>query len=279
MINKQSPKRIYWSYSIYGVDYTKYYEPVLSEIVLAISLNINVIISTTDKFEKAVIFYFRDYLSFLNIRIFSSMKFNKKEKILRYIVLDSIEYDFVFVKDSDSNTSSRELFIMTNWMNLNFKNCLIIRDHELHISPILAGMFGFNKQIGSLIVDNCKLFFNNFDVNDNNIYIYDQIWLARNIYPLIIDKSLVYTRYFLFQGEKYARIPKSEFGNNDFIGAQRFFEKNNSPERNFLKFYKQDLLSIPYVKSLPYFLFNRIYNRVRPSIYLAFLLSKIKSLF
>jgi hypothetical protein len=64
-------------------------------------------------------------------------------------------------------------------------------------------------------------------------------------------------------------------GKNEFIGAQFFDSKTISFDNSFLKYYRRGMLSIPFIKILPGFLFNLIYNRVRPTIFLASIYSKV----
>lgn len=269
-LNKNTYK-IIWSYTIYGNDFKKYYKPLLNNILLAKSLNISIVVSTTDLYEGIVKNYFKEFDNFLKFEIFSSTKFVGKEKLLRYLALKNKDFDYAFVKDTDSIVTDRELFIMNNWINLPTYNSLIIRDHHLHISPILAGMFGFNKINSNLIIDNCEKHIENLKISKNNIYNYDQVWLARFIYPLVISKSLVYTRTFYFKNENFAIIPLNILENKNYIGKQAYSYDVDNEKFNYLKFYNKSLLSIKYIYNLPFFIFKLIYNRVRPTIYLAFL--------
>jgi len=266
-----------WSYTVYGNNFNKYYLPILINLNLASSLGIQVIISTTTEYEKIVKNYFDKYSDIILFYVFSSDKYKKKEKVLRYLALKNIEYKFAFIKDSDSIITYRELFIMNNWINLKSYNCLIIRDHELHISPILAGMFGFNKKTGDIIINNCELYFNDKKISKKESYDYDQIWLTRCIYPMIVKYSKFYVRNFYFKNENISIIPLCNINQSSFIGEQ-YNQISNRNINSYSYLYNNRLLSLIFYTNLPFFISKYIYNRVRPTIYLAFL-SKLFSNF
>ncbi len=265
---------IVWSYSLYGTNKEVYYKPMLENIKIAKRAGAKIIISTTDVYENDVKTFFALYLDDIKIIVYSSNNFSDCEVFLRFLSVDTIEADFYFLKDSDSIVTERELAIMNDWINLSVIPYIIIRDNPIHVSPILAGMFGFRRSERDEFVLNCH----NYLAHSRKTASYgkDQQWLADKIYPLIRDKALVYSSFFYLRGEKLVRIKKyNEPGS--FIGAQA--EGNINPyslQHYFEHFYGEDLLSLPYFRGIPLWLSHLIYGRVRPSVYLAIIYKWIK---
>ena len=188
--------------------------------------------------------------------------------------MKTVDADYYFIKDSDSIVTEREIYVMNHWMNLTNEDYIIIRDNPIHVAPVLAGMFGFRKNVCSFIVNNCNSFFTSLLKKGD--YGYDQRWLAEKIYPTIKNRTIVYSSFFYFKGENLIIINRV---NNllSFIGSQSNENSNSrSLENQFYSFYNSELLCLPYIIALPLFLSRLIYGRVRPTIYLAFLLKKLR---
>ena len=240
-------------YTIYGDNFEKYYHPVKINLDMGYE---NIFIVTTYKFEMCVKAYFKDYLPEKNIFVYDD-KYLPYVRLLRFLVIENLKYDYYFFKDSDSIITSQEKDVMCEWMNNPKSSSLIIRNHYLHVVPILAGMFGIRSDIKVLIL----LELNNYINNKSNVkyYDYDQRWLRENIYPKIIGDSQVYTSHFYFIGEK-VKILKFDELSKDFIGSSYFSDSNI----NFITFYKHFLIKklycnkmlfLPYRKKL-FFVYN-----------------------
>lgn len=265
---------IVWSYSLFGSNKEVYYNPMLENIRIAKENNVKIIISTTDLYVDEVKQYFASYLENLHIEVYPSHTYAGSETVLRFLSVDVIEADFYFIKDSDSIVTERELYIMNHWMLLVNDDFMIIRDNPVHVSLIMAGMFGFKNCVRNELLKSCRDIFTLGKQKLN--YGYDQRWLAEKIYPIIRKNTQVYSSFFYFQKEKLCRIARVSPQVN-FIGAPSFGNTNpNSLEKYFMPLYDNRLLNLPYFSTLPSFLSRLIYGRVRPTIYIAFFLRWLK---
>jgi hypothetical protein len=265
---------IIWSYSIYGSNTEVYYKPMLENIQLAKSNNVTIVISTTEKYVGLIKNFFEKELEYIHIITFPSQIYSGAETILRFLAVEKIEADFYFIKDSDTIVTLRELYIMNHWMLMTKYDYMIIRDNPIHVSPILSGMFGFRRNVRLVLTKSCSSTFSKPNVNLK--YGFDQQWLTEAIYSRIFMQVQVYSSYFYFYKENIIRLSRVR-DNSNFIGAQSIGNINpNSKESNFLHFYGNDLLYIPFLHALPKFISRLIFGRVRPSLYFAYLIKLIK---
>ena len=132
-----------WSYSLYGKD-LNYYKPLLSNILIAKEKGIKVYISVLESEYHFIKSFFSD-LSQDIIFIKYDDNYRTREKLLRYLSISLIECDIIHFKDSDSLITERELHYMKYWESSSY-DYLIIRDHPLHYSKILAGLFSIKKK-------------------------------------------------------------------------------------------------------------------------------------
>lgn len=264
---------IVWSYSVFGFNTEVYYKPMLENIRLAKSNKIKIVISTTEKYLNTIKDYFSQELEYIHIVTFPSEKYTGLETILRFLVVEKLDADFYFIKDSDSTVTARELYIMNHWMLISKLSYMIIRDNPLHVAPILSGMFGFRKNAKYSISKSCINTFSGFNSKLN--YGFDQQWLTEKIYSKIVTETQVYSSYFHFFNENLIRL--SRVNNSNFIGAQSIGNINpNSKDIDFLHLYGDNLLSVPFLDDIPKYFSRLIYGRVRPSIYLSYFLKFIK---
>jgi len=264
---------IVWSYSIFGSNTEVYYKPMLENIRLAKSNNVKVVISTTEQYLNIIREFFSHELEYIHIETYPSNKYVGLETILRFLIIEKIDSDYYFIKDSDSIVTARELYIMNHWMLTSNFNYIIIRDNPLHVAPILSGMFGFRKNAKNIVFKSCINTF--YDFNYKLKYGFDQQWLTEKIYHIIVEETQVYSSYFHFYNENLIRL--SRVNNSNFIGAQCLGNINpNSKEHDFLHFYADKLLSMPFISSIPKYFSRLIYGRVRSSIYLSYFFKWIK---
>jgi hypothetical protein len=97
----------------------------------------------------------------------------------------------VIFRDTDSRIGSREVAAVREWEKAGL-DAHIMRDHPHHGGfPILAGMFGIK---GGVIKNIKKLLELNKNVKMQ--YHYDQIFLAKFVYPFIEDSVVVHDEFF-----------------------------------------------------------------------------------
>ncbi len=265
----ESKPRIVWAYCLYGVEYEKYYKPMIANLQMAIRCGAKVVVHTIKESEKNV----RDFFGLsesLLIVVHHGPASEKWAKALRFLTSNYIEADYYFFKDSDSLVTATEIKISFEWMQEKTPVVLIMRDHPLHVAPIMAGMFAVNNETAKVMAGLAEQYFFKDDLDSADDYSYDQEWLARVMYPSVRFLASIYTSFFCYWGEKVNRIPPrlSDYG---YVGAQAYRRDNGKPEIiPYLRLYAGGLLSLPYTPRL-YFL----YGRVRPSLFIAYALSRI----
>lgn len=259
-----------WCYSIYGFDLDKYYAPMLSNIKIARHHGIALVLHTNKKSESTVRNYFKSEINEFILIVHDNEISEIFPKLLRYLTFRSISSKFYFFKDSDSIVTQKEISIMNEWMDSKEPVALLIRDHPLHISPILAGMFGVDSNLAQYIEESVEESFIKRKPRRYNFYSYDQDWLARKVYPKIVKSADVYTSFFYYRDEKITRI-KRELKNHEYIGAQVYKRFQKVPENLdlYLKLYGFDLLSLPYIHSISF-----LYGKVRPTLAIAYILGR-----
>lgn len=109
----------------------------------------------------------------------------------RFFPMSEDNVERVIFRDTDSRIGNREVAAVREWEKANL-DAHIMRDHPHHGGfPILAGMFGIK---GGVIRNIKKLLELNKNVKMQ--YHYDQIFLAKFIYPFIEDSVLVHDEFF-----------------------------------------------------------------------------------
>ena len=141
---------------------------------------------------------------------YTSNELNLEGMFARYIPITETDKPVV-VRDTDSEITDLELNLLNRWLNSPFQ-FHIIRGHVRHIYPIMGGLFstrGRGSEILRKCLKNKKNIFNGYKYND------DQKFLARYVYPEIIDIAYVDTIKYVYYGEVFNQI----FSNNsNFIG-------------------------------------------------------------
>lgn len=270
---EMSKSTVIWSYSIYGGDLVTYYAPVVSNILLARKEGAIVAISTTASDEEKVRDYFSEYLNEIQIVSYGSQELCLYPKILRFLISNVIESDFYFFKDSDSIVTIKEARIMREWIATDTPVAMIIRDHPLHVAPVMAGMFGIASTLANYLTNSAHEAFLAVSPRFRGDYSYDQDWLMNDVYPDLAKRAHVYSSFLFYSGEKVLRIKRESRG-SEFIGAQIHFEYPPLLESAALyNWYGQGLLCAPSLIKKSFF-----YGRVRPTIVVAYVYTWLKAL-
>lgn len=239
-----------WSYSIFGTDTEKYYKPMLRNFQIAKENDVQIIISVKEKDEKFVRNYFFDYQDYFILEVINEKVFNDFPKMMRYIISKKYSKYNIFYKDSDSIVTDDEINLMNHWLENENTDFLIIRNHPVHLSPILAGMFAVKAPKISFFVELIENFFNEKYLSLNSIKLnnfdYDQVFLQMEVYSLIINNSSIYSSHFYFCEEK---IKKIKF-NSNFIGKQVYQENSENQDEWYFKIYSNKMLCLPYIHKL-----------------------------
>jgi hypothetical protein len=132
----------------------------------------------------------------------------------RFEVLKDKDVERFIVRDTDGRLTQREKNCIIDWERSK-KEFHIIRDHPMHNTKIMGGMWGATYDFISRInYDDLILQFNN--IKYINTYATDQEFLARMIYPLIKDSACIHDDQDRYN-EGARKIPHLRI-NNEYIG-------------------------------------------------------------
>jgi len=132
----------------------------------------------------------------------------------RFEVLKDKDVERFIIRDADSRLSQREKNCVVDWERSG-KEFHIIRDHPMHGTKIMGGMWGATNNFSQRInYDDLLNSFNNSSYK--NIYATDQEFLAYMIYPLVKDSACIHDDWDRFR-EGARKIPHFREGNK-FIG-------------------------------------------------------------
>ena len=134
-----------------------------------------------------------------NLKGFGNIQ-NKNGMIWRYVPLADDDVDIVCPRDLDSSLLSREKNAVDDWLKSK-KIIHLMRDHKLHGTPILGGMFCFrnhlNRELGryivTMILKHCAARhpMKKIEAATGN----DQAVLAKYIWPLVQSDSIQHDSY------------------------------------------------------------------------------------
>ena len=215
----------------------------------------------------------KSYLSLLKkqgvitIDIEDSTSYNLPPKMWRFLPINNNNNDIVIFRDADSLLTIRERELVMEWVESD-KLVHIIRDHPLHVAPILAGMFGMKKQSFNILGHLMKTIPTNIKQRPHD---YDQVFLADYFYPLIRNIALINVSFFKYRGECITQIAPVKDGYN-YIGAV-FNDTEMKREKE-----KQILLESKFIIGIPFSLARLFRYRVRPIIYSSICLNFLNDL-
>lgn len=181
-------------------------------------------------------------------------------KFWRFLPVFEDTYDLIIFRDSDSIFTQRETRYVNEWAESNF-DFHILRDHNLHISPILAGMFGIKKNFFLLFRQQLLI---NKKLTHSKIYNADQLFLADYIYKKIIKNCLIHTSYFALYGEKFCKISKVK-DSKEFIGSIYTEEKKET----------NTIIKYDFIIGIPFWLAKLLRYRIRPVLFTSYFFNKI----
>lgn len=258
-----------WGYSIFGRD-ERYYLPMKANLEVAERRKARIIVHTCNEDYHFVRSYFpAGALTVIPHRSDSRIPL---PKMWRFLTPQYASAKFYFFKDSDSVVSSRECRVMDHWMQTASTLWIIVRDHPLHVAPIMAGMFGARAESARILADRATRLLQS-ERQSFSPYSYDQQWLAACMYPTIVESCSVYTSYFYFHGEQVIRVRRPTLQER-FIGEQEHKEESaKTLDARYGRIYGSGLLGIPFTRARAA---QWLYGRVRPSLALGLLLRIVR---
>jgi hypothetical protein len=189
------------------------------------------------------------------ININDTIYSNFAPKFWRFLPVFENIYDIIIFRDSDSILTQRESRYVNDWVDSNF-DFHIIRDHNLHISPILAGMFGIKKKYFNLFA---QQLLKNKKCTESTKYNSDQLFLGDCIYKKIIKNCLIHTSHFAFFGERFIKINKV-IDSNNFIGSVYVEEKKQI----------KTIIKYDFIIGVPYELAKFLRYKIRPVLFTSY---------
>lgn len=183
--------------------------------------------------KKSTIDRLRDYGYIVVECCFSDLKMGGM--FIRYLPILHDLADAVCIRDTDCCYTEKELFLLKEWLNSKF-DFHIIRGHELHIYPIMGGLFSIKGNAKSKFK---TIFENNKTMTRSYEYNKDQIFLAKKIYPELVKFSLVHSVRVVYKTENYIHY-KSGL---DFIGETKVNDNKRTSEKYL---HDKNILEIPF---------------------------------
>jgi hypothetical protein len=144
--------------------------------------------------------------------------------IWRFLASTHPSAEAVIFRDTDSILTRREKRAVDEWLASD-RDVHLIRDHPLHISPVMGGMFGVRGQPRTLLA---SLIQQGLETGKLVNYGDDQRFLSSQFYPRIKRQALVHTSLIKYVFEYAAPLPP-EAADESFIGA---YFSNRSDEEN-----------------------------------------------
>ena len=237
-------------YCLYGRD-PIYYEPLRIVADRLMSWPDTLIFIGTISSDYAFVSSY--YLDNPNVKVFSFSKFySNRERMLRFLAPSYIRSENYHYRDSDSVCSDFELLLIYTYHSLHYP-ALILRNHPLHFSPIMAGMFSLRLDFANKLV---SLVNKNWNTIDTKCY-YDQNFLTKYLYETVKSSALVLSSHYLFSGEVARKLSFDKF---DFIGKPSFWSEKECTDaiKHDYVFSPAHLIRLPF-----YFLLRRLYQRGR----------------
>lgn len=248
------------SYTLYGNN-PRYTQPLLinSEIIHEIYPGWIMIVYHDNTVDSRLLDLLKKNEA-VTINILDTTFSSLPAKIWRFLPVLNMYNDLVIVRDSDSLLTKRERELVLEWEESD-KPVHIIRDHPLHIAPILAGMFGIKNSQFKIL---SELIFNSQINSKVRPHDYDQVFLGDYFYPLVKNDSLIHVSYFRFWNEKSVQIKTPEY-DQDFIGSVYNGDLVKSEKEKIM------LNRAGFINGVPYSLAKVIRYRVRPTLYFSML--------
>lgn len=152
----------------------------------------------------------------------------------RFWASEDPDVDVFLSRDCDSRLSERESNAVNEWL-LSNKLFHIMRDHPYHTTPILGGMWGCRGGIMRKIKLSDRILQWTSQSSGNYNFGVDQDFLARVIYPIVVEHSMEHSEFNLrFGGEirPFPTIRKSY----EFVGD--VFDENDQRHPEYWKIIK-----------------------------------------
>lgn len=132
--------------------------------------------------------YVRTYQSFDNVcLVYGSARPNMVDRFM--VMDDDPSVDVLIVRDADSRIHARDRYCIDHFLQSPFA-CHTIRDHNLHHSPMMGGLWGLKR--GFLTID-LRMMYAQSSLIHPDQYGHDMQFLSQRVYPVVAESLIVYT--------------------------------------------------------------------------------------
>ncbi|PZX62267.1 hypothetical protein [Hydrotalea sandarakina] len=160
-----------------------------------------------------------------NVEVIDMTGSNLPKMTWRFLPADDSNVELFLSRDADSRLSTREKWIIEDWMQ-HGKQFLLIKDHPVFYKGFLmmGGLWGMKNLFPYGMEQMIRNWWQQYPQAGLEIYNDDQHFLSSVIYPAILDELSYYDNYNL-NGLPFAQKIKIRRKNFHFIGEA--FDENN----------------------------------------------------
>lgn len=187
-------KVVVFSFTIYG-DQPKYCQGLLENLALIRehypSFKTHITI-----YNNVPATYVRQYMSFDHVCVSYPKNADAPNMVERFMIMDDDPtIDVMLVRDADSRIHARDRYCIDHFLGSTFE-CHTIRDHHLHHSPVMGGLWGIKRS--SPVAGTFRQMYQEFQKRlvqnvSHDTYGYDMHFLRYVVYPKIVSSMIVYT--------------------------------------------------------------------------------------
>jgi hypothetical protein len=124
---------------------------------------------------------------------------HKNGMFWRFRAIQEFHSDFIIFRDTDSRISDREIEALKQWF-VSGKTLHVMRDHPHHNALILGGLWGVTSTIKKEEIRWEEM------VKYGERYGQDQLFLEREVYPILKNSMCLNDEFFSFPHKRY-RFP------------------------------------------------------------------------
>jgi len=212
------------SYTIFG-DENWYRNGLLNNIEIANNLfsDWTVRVYLCEKIEKKFI---NKVSKYKNVELIIKKENYPYEGLLWRMLPMQEGHEAVIVRDCDTRLFQRDKNLVDDWMSLKYKYH-ICRDTPGSSNVMLAGLYG-GKKPNLIIEDKFHKWRERYIKGKKSLYLWDQGFLAKHIYPYVRDNLIVYSEHVKMDCEKNVKKIPGERGiyNGRYIHLGMYIEED-----------------------------------------------------
>lgn len=165
--------------------------------------------------------YLETYRQFPNVELREMSTPNMVERF--FVLEDDENVDVVIIRDADSRIHMRDRYCIDHFISSKFL-CHTIRDHHLHHSPIMGGLWGIKR--GFLGDATLRQLYTSYISSSHSFpqsssqYGHDMFFLRFCVYPRVLSSFVVYTfaEYLRLHVNEYLILMTADIPDGNFCG-------------------------------------------------------------